>query len=384
MSHILVLNCGSSSVKFALINPNTTESLLTGLAENIGSKNCKISFKSKVKTQKNIENGLYSDVFNEIKQFLSAEGYLNKISAIGHRVVHGGKFFSKSVLINQDSLQKIKDCIPLAPLHNPAHIEGIIFCQQIFPNLAQVAVFDTAFHQTIPNYVADYAIPRELTEKYNIKKYGAHGTSHKYVSQQAAKILGKQKSNVIVAHLGNGCSITAVVDGKSMDTSMGLTPLDGLVMGTRSGAIDPSIFAYILDNLGWDIIEITNMLNKKSGLLGICGHNDMREVSELAAQGDDLARLAIEMFCHRVAKFVASYILYFKDFDALVFTGGIGENAVNIRENIISKLNNIGFELDTEKNNKSDLFISSANSHKIMVIATNEELMIAQETQNLI
>ncbi|MED7819548.1 MULTISPECIES: acetate/propionate family kinase [unclassified Francisella] len=384
MSHILVLNCGSSSVKFALINPNTAESLLTGLAENIGSKNCKICFKSKVKTQKNIENGLYSDVFNEIKQFLSAESYLNKISAIGHRVVHGGKFFSKSVLINQDSLQKIKDCIPLAPLHNPAHIEGIIFCQQIFPNLAQVAVFDTAFHQTIPNYVADYAIPRELTEKHNIKKYGAHGTSHKYVSQQAAKILGKQKSNVIVAHLGNGCSITAVVDGKSMDTSMGLTPLDGLVMGTRSGAIDPSIFAYISDNLGWDIVEITNMLNKKSGLLGICGHNDMREVSELAAQGDDLARLAIEMFCHRVAKFVASYILYFKDFDALVFTGGIGENAVNIRENIISKLNNIGFKVDTEKNNKSDLFISSANSYKIMVIATNEELMIAQETQNLI
>ncbi|API85947.1 acetate/propionate family kinase [Francisella uliginis] len=384
MSHILVLNCGSSSVKFALINPQTAESLLTGLAENIGSKNCKISFKTKEKFQKNIQNGLYSDIFNELKQFLSEGNYLSKISAVGHRVVHGGQFFSKSVLIDEDSLQKIKGCVPLAPLHNPAHIEGITFCQQIFPDLPQVAVFDTAFHQTMPNYVAEYAIPRELTEKHNIRKYGAHGTSHKYVSEQAAKILDKQKANVIVAHLGNGCSITAVADGKSVDTSMGLTPLDGLVMGTRSGAIDPSIFAYISDNLGWDITKITNTLNKKSGLLGICGHNDMREVSELAAKGDDLAKLAIEIFCHRVAKFVASYMVYFENFDALVFTGGIGENAINIRENIVSKLNNLGFEIDSGKNDKSDLFINSGSSHKIMVIATNEELMIAQDTQNLI
>ncbi|QIW09255.1 acetate kinase [Francisella sp. LA112445] len=384
MSHILVLNCGSSSVKFALINPQTAESLLTGLAENIGSKNCRVTFKAKEKLQKNIENGLYSDIFNELKKFLSKSGYLNKISAIGHRVVHGGQFFSESVLIDDDSLQKIKDCIPLAPLHNPAHIEGIAFCKQIFPDLPQVAVFDTAFHQTMPNYVAEYAIPRELTQDHNIRKYGAHGTSHKYVSQQAAKILAKQKANVIVAHLGNGCSITAVADGKSIDTSMGLTPLDGLVMGTRSGTIDPSIFAYISDNLGWDIAKITNTLNKKSGLLGICGHNDMREVSELAAKGDDLAKLAIEIFCHRVAKFVASYMIYFKEFDALVFTGGIGENAVNIRENIVSKLNNVGFEIDVEKNSKSDLFVNTSNSHKIMVIATNEELMIAQDTQKLI
>lgn len=384
MSYILVLNCGSSSVKFALINPQTEESLLTGFAENISSKNCKISFKTKEKVQKNIENGLYSDIFNELKQFLSESNYLSKISAVGHRVVHGGQFFLKSVLIDDNSLEKIKACVPLAPLHNPAHIEGITFCQQIFPGLPQVAVFDTAFHQTMPNYVAEYAILRELTEKHNIRKYGAHGTSHKYVSEQAAKILSKQKANVIVAHLGNGCSITAVVDRKSMDTSMGLTPLDGLVMGTRSGAIDPSVFAYISDNLGWDIAKITNTLNKKSGLLGICGHNDMREVSELAAKGDDLARLAIEIFCHRVAKFVSSYMVYFENFDALVFTGGIGENAANIRENIVSKLNNIGFEIDIEKNAKSDLFVSSSKSHKVMVIATNEELMIAQDTQKLI
>ncbi|AIT09701.1 acetate kinase [Candidatus Francisella endociliophora] len=383
MSHILVLNCGSSSVKFALINTDTSESLLTGLAENIGAINCRVVFKSDSKLEKRIENGQYVDIFALLKDFLVENSFLEKISAIGHRVVHGGQYFSKSVLIDDDSLQKIKNCIPLAPLHNPAHIEGITFCQQIFPGLPQVAVFDTAFHQTMPNYVAEYAIPRELTEKHGVRKYGAHGTSHKYVSQQAAKILDEDKANVIVAHLGNGCSITALVDGQSIDTSMGLTPLDGLVMGTRSGEIDPSVFAYLSDNLGWDITEITNMLNKKSGLLGLCGHNDMREVSELAASGDESAKFAIDVFCHRIAKFVGSYLVYFKNFDGLVFTGGIGENAKNIRENVISKLANLGFEIDHDKNAKSETFINTENSHKIMVIATNEELMIAQETQVL-
>ncbi|AFJ42666.1 acetate/propionate family kinase [Francisella orientalis] len=384
MSYILVLNCGSSSVKFALMNPKTSKSLVTGLAENIGASNCKVTFKTQQKVHKHIENGEYKDIFELLKDFLVENNYLEKISAIGHRVVHGGQYFSKSVIIDKDSLQKIKDCIPLAPLHNPAHIEGMLFCQQIFPNLPQVAVFDTAFHQTMPEYVAEYAIPRELTCEHNIRKYGAHGTSHKYVSQQAAKILNKDVANVILAHLGNGCSITAVVNGKSIDTSMGLTPLDGLVMGTRSGCIDPSVFAYISDNLGWNIADITNMLNKKSGLLGICGHSDMREVSELADNGNKLAKLAIEIFCHRIAKFVGSYMIYFKEFDGLVFTGGIGENATNIRKSLVSKLANIGFEIDDAKNMKSETFINVENSHNIMVIATNEELMIAQETQNLI
>ncbi|MFV9931485.1 MAG: acetate/propionate family kinase [Francisella endosymbiont of Hyalomma asiaticum] len=384
MSEILVLNCGSSSVKFALINPHTSESLVIGLAENIATKNCKVVFKSEHKVEKHLENGRYKDVFEMLKGFLVENNYLERIVAIGHRVVHGGQYFSKSVVMNADSLEKIKACIPLAPLHNPAHIEGITFCQQIFPELIQVAVFDTAFHQTMPSYIAEYAIPYELTHKHNIRKYGAHGTSHKYVSQQARKVLAQEKANVIVAHLGNGCSITAVVDGKSVDTSMGLTPLDGLVMGTRSGCIDPSIFAYISDNLGWSITEITNMLNRQSGLLGICGHSDMREVSQLAVKDNNLAQLAIEIFCHRVAKFVASYMIYFNKLDALVFTGGIGENATNIRENIIAKLTNLGFEIDHQKNTNSETFINSKNSHNIMVIATNEELMIAQETQNLI
>ncbi|APD49733.1 acetate/propionate family kinase [Francisella hispaniensis] len=384
MSNILVLNCGSSSVKFALINPRTSQSLVTGLAENIATKNCKVVFKAEYKIEKYLENGSYKDVFEMLKDFLVENRYLEKIVAIGHRVVHGGQYFSKSVVINADSLEKIKECIALAPLHNPAHIEGIRFCQQIFPELPQVAVFDTAFHQTMTSYIAEYAIPYEFTHKHNIRKYGAHGTSHKYVSQQAAKILAQQKANVIVAHLGNGCSITAVVDGKSIDTSMGLTPLDGLVMGTRSGCIDPSVFSYISNNLGWSVEDITNMLNKQSGLLGICGHNDMREVSQLAAKGDSLAKLAIEIFCHRVAKFVASYMIYFNKLDALVFTGGIGENAANIRENVISKLTNLGFAIDRQKNTNSETFINNKNSYTIMIIATNEELMIAQETQNLI
>ncbi|GAB4221904.1 MAG: acetate kinase [Francisella sp.] len=384
MFYILVLNCGSSSVKFALINPDSSQTVMTGIAENVATKSCKIIFKSDSTIERFLENADYSDVFKVIKEFLIENKYLQKIVAIGHRVVHGGRYFSQSVLINEDSLQKIKECIPLAPLHNPANIEGVNFCQQLFPDLPQVAVFDTAFHQTMPRYIYEYAIPNELTHKYNIRKYGAHGTSHKYVSQQVAKILNKQKANVIVAHLGNGCSITAVVNGESVDTSMGFTPLDGLVMGTRSGCIDPGIFSYISDNLGWSVAEITNMLNKKSGLLGICGHNDMREVSQLAEQGDDLANLAIEIFCHRVAQFVASYMMYFDKLDALVFTGGIGENASNIRKNIIGKLVHIGFAIDEEKNNKSETFINRNNSHNIMVIATNEELMIAQETQRLI
>ena len=384
MSHILVLNCGSSSVKFALINPQTIESLFTGLAENISQENCSITFKSEDKKKLHIKNGQYKDIFLELKKYLDEKGLLNNVVAIGHRVVAGGQYFSKSAVITPANLEKIKACIPLAPLHNPAHVEGINFCEKIFVGLTQVAVFDTAFHQTIPGYIAEYAIPRKLTEEYSIRKYGAHGTSHKFVSQEAVKILNKQKASVIVAHLGNGCSITAVVDGESRDTSMGLTPLDGLVMGTRSGSIDPSVFGYLSDNLGWDAAKTTQMLNQQSGLLGICGCNDMREVSEIAANGDEIARFAIETFCQRVAEFVSKYMLHFDELDALVFTGGIGENAANIRSIVISKLKNIGFKIDETKNQNADSFIHSQDSHKIMIIPTNEELMIAQDTLNLI
>ena len=383
MSHILVLNCGSSSVKFALIDPNTTESLFIGLAENIGQENCSITFKSDDKKQLYIKNSQYKDIFLELKKFLDEKGFFDKVVAIGHRVVAGGQYFSKSALITPENLEKIKICIPLAPLHNPAHVEGINFCEKIFVGLPQVAVFDTAFHQTIPSYIAEYAIPRELTDGQKIRKYGAHGTSHKYVSMKATEILGKEKGNFIVAHLGNGCSITAVVDGDSRDTSMGLTPLDGLIMGTRSGAIDPSVFGYLADNLGYDANKTIQILNKQSGLLGICGHNDMREVSGLAEKGDKLAIKAIEVFCQRVAEFVSKYMLHFSELDALVFTGGIGENAVDIRENIVAKLKNIGFKLDKTKNQNADTQIQSQDSHKIMIIATNEELMIAQDTLNL-
>ena len=384
MSNILVLNCGSSSVKFAVINPITKQEFFSGLAENISQPNCQITFKSTTKVEKHIANGSYKDVFNELKNYLVDNNYLSSIVAIGHRVVAGGNYFSSSAVITDDNLQKIKNCIPLAPLHNPAHVEGIEFCQEMFPSLPQVAVFDTAFHQTIPSYIAEYAIPRELTQSQQIRKYGAHGTSHHFVSLKAAEVLDKEQGSFIVAHLGNGCSITAVVDGKSQDTSMGLTPLDGLVMGTRSGEIDPSVFGYLADNLGWDAKETTTMLNKQSGLLGICGHKDMREVSDLAKSGDKLAIKAIEMFCQRVAEFVAKYMMHFDNFDGLVFTGGIGENAVNIREKIIDKLKNIDFSLDDAKNAKGETFINAENSHNIMIVPTNEELMIAKETFELV
>lgn len=384
MSNVLVLNCGSSSVKFALINPTTKEEFFSGLAENISQPSCQIVFKAATKVKKQLENGSYKDVFTELKNYLIANNHLNSIIAIGHRVVHGGNYFSSSIVITADNLRKIKACIPLAPLHNPAHVEGIEFCKDMFANLPQVAVFDTAFHQTIPNYIAEYAIPRELTDDQQIKKYGAHGISHHFVSLKAAETLGKQQGNFIVAHLGNGCSITAVVAGNSQDTSMGLTPLDGLVMGTRSGAIDPSVFGYLADNLGWDATKTTNVLNKQSGLLGICGHNDMRKVSELAEDGDTLAIKAVEMFCQRVAEFVARYMMYFESFDGLVFTGGIGENAINIRENIVKKIKNIGFELDSQKNATHATFINNKQSHNIMIVPTYEELMIAKETLELV
>ena len=371
-------------MKFALINPATEQEFFSGLAENVSQINCQITFKSTVKVKKHIENGSYKDVFNELKNYLTDNNYLSSIIAIGHRVVAGGSYFSSSAVITRDNLQKIKNCIPLAPLHNPAHVDGIEFCQDMFPSLPQIAVFDTAFHQTIPGYIAEYAIPRELTQSQQIKKYGAHGTSHHFVSLKAAQALGKKQGNFIIAHLGNGCSITAVVDGKSRDTSMGLTPLDGLMMGTRSGAIDPSVFGYLADNLGWDVKVTTTMLNKQSGLLGICGHNDMREVSDLAKSGDKLAIKAIEMFCQRVAEFISKYMIHFDNLDGLVFTGGIGENAANIRENIVDKLKNIGFKLDNQKNASRDTFINRDRSRNIMIISTNEELMIAKETLELV
>jgi len=386
MGNVLVLNCGSSSVKFALVNTDSSETLFSGLAENISQKNCSVTFKAEDRHIIHIENGRYDDVFTKLKQYLEETGYLDSVIAVGHRVVHGGQYFSRSVIVCEDSMSKMKECIALAPLHNPANIEGIEFCQRMFPKLPQVAVFDTAFHQTMAKEVAEYAIPRELTDKYNVRKYGAHGTSHQYVSQQAARLLHKDIGNFVVAHLGNGCSLCAVVNGKSVDTSMGLTPLDGLIMGTRSGAIDPGIFGFLAKNLGWNVDKITDVLNKQSGLVGICGENDMRAVEELAFVKNDIhAKQAIEMFCHRVAQFVASYMIYFKSFDGLVFTGGIGENGSTIRSGIVSKLKHIGFKIDEQKNStRGEIFINAKNSYNIMVVQTNEELMIAKETLKFI
>ncbi|MFZ9034874.1 MAG: acetate/propionate family kinase [Francisellaceae bacterium] len=382
---IIVFNCGSSSIKFALIHPQTTQIELSGLAEKLGQKDSNISFKyQNNKITETLSGGSYEAAFNKIKDQLLKLNLIQRIHAVGHRVVHGGVYFKSSVMIDNDVLMKLKEVTPLAPLHNPANIAGIEFCQKILANLPQVAVFDTAFHQTMSQEVYNYAIPHELAEKHHIRKYGFHGISHHYVSQEVAKLTAQATANVIVAHLGNGASVTAVKAGKSVDTSMGMTPLDGLVMGTRSGTIDPGIFNFLAQNLDMSVDETNTMLNKKSGLLGLCDHNDMREIEALTLQKDTRAELAIDLFCHRLAQFIAGYLIYFDHFDGLVFTGGIGENSTTIRAKTIEKLKNVGFAIDKKHNQshgqKNHHRIDSQDSLPIFVINTNEELMIANDT----
>jgi len=387
MSYILVINSGSSSVKFSVVNYLSGNNLIDGLAEKIGQVEARIIFKENdEKTIVNLDVGSYAETYDIIKKYLYEKEYLKNVVAVGHRVVHGGHFFSKSAIITEDSLNKIKKCVQLAPLHNPANIMGIEFCKKILPNLPHVAVFDTAFHQTIDKTVYEYAVPKELTDKHRFRKYGFHGTSHMYVSQQAGKILGKENGSFITAHLGNGASMCAIVDGKSVDTSMGFTPLDGLIMGTRCGALDPSVFKYVADIYGYNSDKITNMLNKESGLKGICGHNDMREIEDLYFANDPKGIHAIDMFTHRVAYFISAYMMYFKNLDGVVFTGGIGEKVPIIREKVINHLSNLGFSIDADKNQSrgKDVVVSSQESkYKVIVITTNEELMIAKDTFKL-
>jgi acetate kinase len=313
-----------------------------------------------------------------------------QLMAVGHRVVHGGEDFTHSVIIDEAVITQIRACNNLAPLHNPANLMGILGVQHAFPHLPQVAVFDTAFHQTMPEHAYLYAIPYELYEKYAIRRYGFHGTSHRYVIWQAAKLLNKpvEKSAFISAHLGNGCSVAAVLNGESLDTSMGLTPLEGLVMGTRAGDVDPSLHAFLADTLGYDVHKVTSMLNKQSGLLGLSGlGSDMRTIEEAAISGNKRAILTEDIFAYRLAKYVASYMVPLGHLDALIFTGGIGENGAIIRAKIIRWLKVFGFALDEERNQqhgrKSKNIITREGTPIAMVIPTNEELMIAQDAMSL-
>ncbi|MBE0068303.1 acetate kinase [Thermoanaerobacterium thermosaccharolyticum] len=394
---ILVINCGSSSLKYQLIESKDGSVLAKGLAERIGINDSLLTHNAngeKIKIKKDMKD--HKDAIKLVLDALVNSDYgvikdMSEIDAVGHRVLHGGKYFTSSVLITDDVLKAITDCIELAPLHNPANIEGIKACKQIMPDVPMVAVFDTAFHQTMPDYAYLYPIPYEYYTKYKIRKYGFHGTSHKYVSQRAAEILNKpiESLKIITCHLGNGSSIAAVKNGKSIDTSMGFTPLEGLAMGTRSGSIDPSIISYLMEKENITAEEVVNILNKKSGVYGISGiSSDFRDLEDAAFKnGNKRAQLALNVFAYRVKKTIGSYAAAMGGVDVIVFTAGIGENSPEIREFILDGLEFLGFNLDKEKNNVrgKEAIISTADSKvNVMVVPTNEEYMIAKDTEKIV
>lgn len=395
---ILVINCGSSSLKYQLLDMNGEKLLCKGLVERIGLEGSRIKHqttgKDKIVIEEPLENhkkALELVLKTLVDKENGAITSMDEISAVGHRVVHGGEAFSSSVIIDDKVMKVLYDCIELAPLHNPPNITGIEACKELMPNTPMVAVFDTAFHQTMTpdNYI--YPIPYEYYEKYKIRRYGFHGTSHKYVSLRAAELLGKdiKDLNIVTCHLGNGASVCAVQGGKSIDTSMGFTPLEGLAMGTRSGDIDPAIIPFLMDKEGMTFEEVNEMLNKKSGVLGISGiSSDFRDLEIAAEQGNERAKLALDVFVNRVKKYVGAYIAAMCGIDALVFTAGIGENSSYIREKICEGLECLNIRIDPELNKKAIGVEAQINSDltsaAIFVIPTNEELMIARDTLELV
>ncbi|ARD22924.1 MULTISPECIES: acetate kinase [Shewanella] len=392
---VLVLNCGSSSLKFAVIDAVSGDDHISGLAECFGLEDSRIKWK--VNGAKNEAKLGAFTAHREAVEFIvnnilaDQPELAAQIQAIGHRIVHGGEKYSRSVIINEDVISGIEDCASLAPLHNPAHLIGIRAAMASFPALPQVAVFDTAFHQTMPEQAYIYALPYKLYREHGIRRYGMHGTSHLFVSREAAKVLNKDTTdtNVIVAHLGNGASVTAIKGGKSVDTSMGLTPLEGLVMGTRCGDMDPSIIYHLVNQLGYTIDEVNNLLNKQSGLLGISElTNDCRGIEDGYKDGHKGATLALEIFCYRLAKYIASYTVPLGRLDAVVFTGGIGENSDIIRAKVLEMLAIFNFKVNEEKNLAArfgkDGIITEENSTVAMVIPTNEEWVIAEDAIKLI
>ncbi len=389
--NVLVLNCGSSSAKFAVIDASNGHELVSGIAQRLGSPQATLDFKVEAHKESRLLHGAaHEQALRAVVALLEELGVANQIAGIGHRVVHGGAKFSGSMPITAEVVAKIEECIPLGPLHNPANLLGIKISQELFPGLPQVAVFDTAFHQTMPPRAYLYAVPYEWFTKHEVRRYGFHGTSHRYVSQQAVKQLGLDPEDhaIVTAHLGNGCSLAAVRNGHSMDTTMGLTPVDGVVMGTRSGSIDPSIISHMKKALNCSAEQVMDVLNKQSGLVGISGlSNDMRTLQEAAATGHERAALAIEKFCYSVAKAAASMFVSLGRVDALVFTGGIGENAVNVRAQIVELLGFAGFSLDAHANAFHGKAlrgrITRSTSPMAAVVATNEELMIAMDTAEI-
>ena len=394
--NILVINCGSSSLKYQLINSETEGVLAKGLCERIGIDGM-LTYQPEggEKEKSEIAMPTHTEAINAVLAALTNEKSgviksLSEVGAVGHRVVHGGEKFTSSCLINDESMKAIEECNDLAPLHNPANLIGIRACQELMPGVPMVAVFDTAFHQTMPDVAYTYGIPYEYYEKYKVRRYGFHGTSHSYVSKRTAEIVGKpyDQMKIIVCHLGNGASISAVNCGKSVDTSMGLTPLEGLVMGTRSGDLDPAIIDFVGKKEGLSLDEMSEVLNKKSGMLGISGvSSDGRDLEAAAETGNKRAQLALDVFDYRVIKYIGAYAAAMNGVDAIAFTAGIGENNIKMRKDVCSSLTYLGVKLDEEKNNvRGEERIISADDSKVQVllVPTNEELAIARETLALV
>lgn len=393
---VLVVNCGSSSIKYQLIDMENENLMAKGYLEKIGLPDSFLTHSvngEKHRIEQVIHN--HEEGIQLVLDQLTHSEYgvisnLSEIGAVGHRVVHGGEKFSSSVLIKEDVVEAMRECIPLAPLHNPAGITGIEACQKVLPGIPMVAVFDTAFHQTIPEKAYLYAIPYEYYEKYGIRKYGFHGTSHRFVSKRVAQILNKpvEDLKIVTCHLGQGGSLCAVVGGKSVDTSMGLTPLAGIPMGSRSGDIDPSIVTFIMKNENLTPEEMDNILNKKSGKLGISGISfDDRDIEKAAEEGNKRAKLAIDTFAYQVAGYIGRFVAQMNGVDVITFAGGVGENGIEVRKQICDYLGFLGIKIDDEKNNcrGKEVEISTSDSNvKVVVVPTNEELMIARDTMEIV
>jgi acetate kinase len=385
---VLVINCGSSSVKFALIDTASSEPLITGLVECLNSADAELSYKvDGQKASKALPDADLVAALSEVIAVLPADA---EVVAVGHRVVHGAEEFAASVLISEEVLAVLEKCSALAPLHNPANIAGIRAAQAMFSDQPQVAVFDTAFHQTLPKHAYLYAVPYSWYEDLGVRRYGFHGTSHHYVAGETARRMGYDMSelSIVIAHLGNGCSCCAIEAGKSVDTTMGLSPLEGLVMGTRSGDIDPALPEFIAAKLGWSLDQIMKVLNKESGLLGISGQsNDMRTLVNAMDEGNERAALAIEVFAYRLAKSILGLTAALTKLDAIVFTGGIGENSHEVRAKTLAHMRVLGVQIDPELNAQNGDAatgrITKEGTLPCLVVATNEELMIARETLNV-
>ena len=395
---VLVLNCGSSSIKYKLYDMNGQKELASGVIEKIGLPDSFLKF--------TLSDGSKQVITQEIKEHTAgielilktltdakygAIKSLDQIDAVGHRVVHGGDKFCSSVVINQEVIDKIEECVDLAPLHNPANLKGIFAIQKILPKVPQVAVFDTSFHQTMPSYAYIYALPYDYYEKYGVRRYGFHGTSHRYVAKRGCEFLGLdlENSRIITAHIGNGGSITAIKNGKSIDTSMGMTPVEGLMMGSRSGSVDPGVLTYLMEKENLSTRQINDIINKKSGLVGVSGvSSDMRDIENAIEQGNERARLAMDMYFYYILKYVSGYIAVLGGVDAIIFTGGVGENQPIMRQYVCDSLAFLGVDFNNELNDRikgRETELTFPNSKvRVAVIPTNEELAIAIDTEELV